>query len=201
SSRATRTNSCTAPASFPEGLYFRTSRSRTRTSSTADHPGDRFQTGLPILVRDHEGREQTHHRRPRRDREEPAGFEFRKIRRDLFPELHSDHETEPAHFPHFLGGQGAEPREPPRPQAFGPLGEVFAHEIVEGGEARGARERVSSERGVVAPPEARHDLARHDGRADRESAREGFREKENVRDDAPALERKHTAGPAEARLH
>ena len=86
-------------------------------------------------------------------------------------------------------------------QALRPLPEPLAHDYVQRRYPGGAGERVPSEGRMVTAAEPAPDILGGHGRADRDPARERFRQYQEVGDHAPALEGEQPAGPPHTGLH
>src|SRR3989304_986700 len=186
---ASAMNTRTASASSPDGLYALTSRTRASASSTTEHPSERIERVVPLLLRDHEGREEAEDVRPRADREHPLGGEVHEVRRGLLPQLDADHQPKPADLPDRGRVDPAQPLDRAGPERFGPLPELLLHRVIDPGAPRGAREGVAAKGGVVASRELRlHRRGRQRG-PDRHAPREGLRERGHVRVHAPPLAR------------
>src|SRR5437879_7280462 len=71
-----------------------------------------------------------------------------------------------------------------------PFPQALSHGVPNRGRRRGTGERIPAERGIVAPLERTLHVLRGEGRSDRDAAREGLREREQVRLYAPPLHRK-----------
>src|SRR6266705_1440848 len=65
--------------------------------------------------------------------------------------------------------------------------QALSHGVFDRGRRRGTGERIPAERGIVAPLERTLHVLGREGRSDRDAAREGLREREQVRLDAPPL--------------
>src|SRR5437016_7712241 len=68
-----------------------------------------------------------------------------------------------------------------------PFPQVLSHGVPNRGRRGGTGERIPAERGIVAPLERTLHVLRGEGRSDRDAAREGLREREQVRLYAPPL--------------
>src|SRR3989304_8405938 len=117
---ASAMNTRTASASSPDGLYALTSRTRASASSTTEHPSERIERVVPLLLRDHEGREEAEDVRPGADREHPLGGEVHEVRRGLLPQLDADNQPNAADLPDPGRADPAQPPERPGPERVGP---------------------------------------------------------------------------------
>src|SRR5256885_17070292 len=82
-----------------------------------------------------------------------------------------------------------------------PCPQALSHGVPNRGRRRGTGERIPAERGIVAPLERTLHVLRGEGRSDRDAAREGLREREQVRLYAPPLHREQAPCAAHPGLH
>src|SRR5205807_1347450 len=185
--RASSRNRCTASPSSPEGLYSSRRARRTSTSSMGQRPPEGVQSVRPLLLRDDEGRQEADDTGSTTDRKDALFLQRLEDRSRLSPQFDADHQTEPANFAH--GGR----LEPPQfldaddPKMVRAIPQALSHGVFDRRRRRGTRERIPAERGIVAPLERTLHVLCGEGRSDRDAAREGLRQREQVRLHAPPL--------------
>src|SRR2546426_5549375 len=198
--RADSTNRWTARPSWPDGLYSTRSARSTSVSSMGERPPEGIDREGPLVLGDHERRQEPDDGRAPSDREDALVLKGLEDRGRLPPELDPDHQPEPPHLAHIRRPEGAEVVDRGRAQPLRPLRQALPRGDVDRGSPRGTREGVPAEGGVVAPLERPLDRLRRQGRADRDAPRQGLREGQDVGLDAPPLDREHPARPPHPRL-
>src|SRR5947199_46478 len=79
--------------------------------------------------------------------------------------------------------------------------QALSHGVFDRRRRRGTRERIPAERGIVAPLELTLHVLCGEGRSDRDAAREGLRQREQVRLHAPPLHSEQAPRPAHPGLY
>src|SRR2546430_12802238 len=191
----------TAPPSSPEGLYASRSARRTSTSSMMQDPPERVEGEGPLVLGDHERRQEPNNTRPSADREDALLLQSLQDRRRLSAQLDSDHQAEAPDFADGREVESAQRLDSFVSESFRPFPKAFLHRVFDRRGSRGAGERVAAKGGIVAPMEGVLHLLGREGRADRDAAREGLGHGQEIRFHAPSLDGEQPARSSHARLH
>src|SRR5256886_8786030 len=133
----------TAPPSSPEGLYSSRSALRTSTSSMLQDPPERVEGEGPLVLGNHEWRQEPNNTRPSADREDALLLQRLQDRRRLSAQLASNHQAEAPDF-----ADGGEVEYSQRLDSFGsepfrPFPKAFLHRVLDCRGSRGAGDRKS----------------------------------------------------------
>src|SRR5256885_11345637 len=191
----------TAPPSWPEGLYSSRSALRTSTSSMLQDPPERVEGEGPLVLGDHEWRQEPNDTRPSADREDALLLQRWEDRRRLPAQLDADHQAEAPDFADGREVESAQRLDSFVSEPFRPLPKAFLHRVFDRRGSRGAGERVAAKGGVVAPMEGVLHLLGREGRTDRDAAREGLGQGQEIRLHAPSLDGEQPTRSSHAGLH
>src|SRR6266566_5670568 len=153
------------------------------------------------MVRDDEGRQETDDAGSTADREDALFLQRLEDRSGPPSQLDADHQPEPADFAHRGRLETPQFLDADYPKTVRAFPQALPDGVINRGRRRGTSERIPAERGIVAPLERTLHVLRGKGRSNRDAAREGLREREQVGLHAPPLRSEQAACTAHPGLH